>query len=472
MSATRRTALKQFLVGSAALPVALCSQEPIGTLPNLGLKADSGPLRSESGVGALLAWADRLWAVTYVSSAGYKSGSGVGLYEVDDRLSMRQRHVANGCYANRFVHTQSNQAFIGPYAIDLQGNIRVVKDLYNERITATMKHLSDPANRVYMLTMEGQFCEMDVSTLKVNRLHDLLKVFNVQKSHFKGGYTGNGRVVVADNACGVDGYGSGELAEFNGERWNVLSRKPHMEAAGRLDLGDSVFATGWDECSALFHACMNGSWRTYRLPKASRTFDHAITTEWTRIREVETQRFLVDCHGMFFELAPMAHDNAVWGLVPISTHLRVVPDFCTFRGLLVMGGNEGTPSGRDSNPVGGQPQSGLWFGKTDDLWQFGKPKGWGGPWRFTPVKAGQPSDPFLMTGFEHKVLHLFQSGNPSVNFRVEVDFLGTGFWQPYETIRVGADAYRHHEFPPGFSAHWVRITPDANCTATAQFMYT
>lgn len=51
---------------------------------------------------------------------------------------------------------------------------------------------------------------------------------------------------------------------------------------------------------------------------------------------------------------------------------------------------------RDNNPLGGQPQSGIWFGK---------PKGWGGPWRAAALKAGEASDPFLMTGFDKKVLH-------------------------------------------------------------------
>jgi len=42
----------------------------------------------------------------------------------------------------------------------------------------------------------------------------------------------------------------------------------------------------------------------------------------------------------------------------------------------------------DNNLVTGQAQSGLWFGKTDDLWSWGKPKGWGGPWRCVPAHLG------------------------------------------------------------------------------------
>ncbi len=53
-----------------------------------------------------------------------------------------------------------------------------------------------------------------------------------------------------------------------------------------------------------------------------------------------------------------------------------------------------------------------------------------------------------------------------------VDFLGHGFWKKYETVSVPGGGYRYHAFPPGFSAHWVRLLCDRACTATAEFMYT
>src|SRR5215469_7000640 len=48
----------------------------------------------------------------------------------------------------------------------------------------------------------------------------------------------------------------------------------------------------------------------------------------------------------------------------------------SFRGLLAVGGNETMPND-DNNAVVGQPQSGIWFGKSDDLWSWGAPQGWG-----------------------------------------------------------------------------------------------
>jgi hypothetical protein len=102
---------------------------------------------------------------------------------------------------------------------------------------------------------------------------------------------------------------------------------------------------------------------------------------------------------------------------------------------------------------------------------MGRPTGWGGPWWETDVTAGTPSDPFLMTGFDQKALHLKHEADREVLFRVEVDFLGNGTWVEYETIPVPARGYAHHEFPQGFSAHWARLITHVDCKATAYFMY-
>lgn len=445
------------------------AQSHLPGLPNVGVKADTGPLRSESGVGTLLPWADYLWAVTYNSHTS-TTGTGLGLHRIDDKLSIERVHLSNGTHANRFVHKQSNQAIIGPYIIDQNGNWKVLDQFLGQRLTATMKHLTDPANRVYMLTMEGLLYELDVATRKSALAADLVKEFQIGKRpHFKGGFTGQGRVVVANNGLYEFGENEAGLFEWDGKKWRALSRKPHMDCAGREDMGNVVFCTGWDESSVLLWALVKGQWKRYRLPKASHVYNHAWQTEWMRIREVETEHFLMDIHGMFYELQPIAFQDAIWGVKPICRHLRTIPDYCSFRGLLALGGNENTPNA-DNNTASGQPQSGIWFGKTDDLWQWGKPSGWGGPWRNASVRAGEPSDPFLMTGFDQKMVHLKAGG--AMGFRVEIDFLGNGSWELYETVKTGPGGYGRHIFPPGFSAHWVRVVPLAAGTVSAEFFYT
>ena len=460
---TRRSALAG-LFGAATLGSKAAFGDQLGTV---GFKADTGPIRSECGVGALMPWADSLWAVTY-NSHTKTTGTGLGLYRIGEDLKSELVHVHNGTHANRFIHKQSNQCFIGPYAVSMGGAWKFIPELADHRLTSTMQHLTDPANQVYVLTMEGLLFEMDVTTLKPRLVVDLVKQFAIkQRPHFKGGYTAQGRVVVTNNGFYEFGDTQAGLFEWEGRTWRALSRKPHMDVAARENMGNVMFATGWDESSVLLWALVKGKWQRYRLPKASHAFSHAWQTEWMRIREVETEHYLMDIQGMFYELQPVAFENAIWGVKPICQHLRVIPDFTAFRGLLALGGNQTSPN-QDNNAVVGQPQSGIWFGKTDDLWQWGKPQGWGGPWRKTAVKAGEASDPFLMTGFGNKMLHL--KADRAANVRIEIDFLGNGSWELYEKIPV--NGYARHIFPTGFSAHWVRLIPSVGCTASAEFMYT
>ncbi|MBY0375255.1 MAG: hypothetical protein K2Q23_14765 [Bryobacteraceae bacterium] len=444
------------LVGSAAAAPA----------QNVGFVADTGPARSECGVGAMMPWADALWAVTYNSHKS-PTGTGLGLYRIDERLKSERVHVHNGTHANRLVHKESNQCFIGPYAIGMKGEWRFIKALENVRVTATMRHLKDPGGRVYMLGMEGELFEVDVATLDAKLIADLVKQMGIAKRpHFKGGFTAQGRVVVANNGFYEFGENDAGLFEWDGQGpWRKLSGKPHMDVTARQNMGSVLFATGWDESSVLFWALVKGKWQRYRLPKASHAFAHAWQTEWMRIREVETEHYLMDIQGMFYELQPVAFEDAIWGVKPVCQHLRIIPDYCSFRGQLALGGNQTTPNA-DNNAVAGQPQSGIWFGQTDDLWKWGKPQGWGGPWRKTAVQAGVASEPFLMTGFDRKVLHL-RAGSDVV---VEIDFLGNGSWEKYTELR--GSGYRYHVFPEGFSAHWVRLIPGADGVATAEFVYT
>jgi hypothetical protein len=428
----------------------------------------------------MMAWAGSLWVVNYVS---HKSGSGVGMgfYEIDENLQMTCRPESYvGTYTNRMVHFPSNQLIIGPYVIDARRSVRTLEKLLEVRLCSTMQHLTDPDNKVYLLGMEGEFYELDVYTLESRLLYHLNDIFDAGgegRVHFKAAYSAYGRVVVASNSYFEEDFHGrqalGVLAEWDGKNWTVLERKPFVEVMGRGKFMNTIFATGWDRASALLKVFTRNDqkWTTYRLPKASHTFDHAWQTEWPRIRETEHERFLMDCHGMFYELSGWAYGGKVWGIRPISTHLWVLGDFCTFRGMLVLGADNASPA-HGENHLAGEPQSGLWFGKTDDLWSFGKPKGWGGVWWDEPVQAGKPSDPYLMTGFDQKVLHLSHKADWMVDFKVEVDFLGMGDWHTYEVISVPPCGYRYHTFPPGFSAHWVRITAEHDCVASGYLHYT
>jgi hypothetical protein len=79
----------------------------------------------ECGIGAVVPWAGRLWAVTYSPHAPH--GSDDGLYEITPDLEMTKRPESiGGTPANRMIHPESNQLFIGPYAISDRRAVRTI----------------------------------------------------------------------------------------------------------------------------------------------------------------------------------------------------------------------------------------------------------------------------------------------------------------------------------------------------------
>jgi len=311
-----------------------------------------------------------------------------------------------------------------------------------------------------------------VHTLECKLAFDLQQLLDTDgegRVHFKDCYCCFDRLIVCSNEYHEPDWkrerAQGRLTEYTAAGgWRILERKPFTCIAGRHEFGGTLFATGWDQASAIMKVFTDAdkTWRTYRLPKASHCFDHKWQTEWPRIRETEHERFIMDHHGMFYELSPWAYGNHVWAVRPISTHLWMLGDFCTWRGMFVMGADNASPS-HGLSPTTAEPQSGLWFGK---------PKAWGGPWWDEPVKANVSSDPYLMTGFEHKCIHLTHQADTPVTLTIEADFMGCGKWVKYLTVTVPPDGYGQHVFPTGYSAHWLRVTSDRDCAATAQLTYT
>jgi hypothetical protein len=451
-----------------------------GVVPSLSIRADFGPPRTEMTYGALMPWCGRLWTITYVSHTG-KSGSGGGLFWIgDDFIRHRHPESKDGTYANRWIHYESSQLVMGPHVIDEEQNVRTVPELIDVRVCGTSGHLFDPKNLCYVLGMEGELFELNVHTLECRRIASLVEELGVKsetKAHFKACYTFDDRLMVANNSyTEADHAGrelDGRLAQWDGEgAWEIVQKGPFVEVTGRGEFSDACFATGWDRASAvlMMYLKRDRKWRRYRLPKASHCYEHAWQTEWPRIREVEHERFLLDLHGMYYELSPWAFDGHIWGVRPIASHLWVHTDFCAWRGLLVTTQDNASAHGKE-NRLCAEPQSGLWLGKTEDLWSFGPVKGWGGPWWETDVEADVPSDPYLMTGFGQACAHLSQRGGAAARFQIEIDFMGNGNWQMLCELEVPANGYTCHVFEPGFSAHWVRFRSRQATTATAQLAY-
>ncbi len=85
----------------------------------------------------------------------------------------------------------------------------------------------------------------------------------------------------------------------------------------------------------------------------------------------------MDMHGQFFDFPRTFSRANTAGIRPLATHLRYVPDFCAWGDKLVIASDDTSIM---RNPLAGQSQSNLWFGKLDDLKTWGPAAGWGGVW--------------------------------------------------------------------------------------------
>lgn len=184
-------------------------------------------------------------------------------------------------------------------------------------------------------------------------------------------------------------------------------------------------------------------------------------------REVATERDLLNVQGTFYEL-PARNAQGLAKVRPIATHSLAIQDFCSHNGLLFFTGvNPSADNDRILRSEDGK--AAVWAGVIDELWQLGKPRGKGGPWKNSPVEADVPSDPYLMTAYDKKTVSLTAESDASISLEVDID--GTGVWIPYRSFDLVGGEERQHEFPEGFSAYWVRTISDRNTNATVQFTY-
>jgi len=224
-----------------------------------------------------------------------------------------------------------------------------------------------------------------------------------------------------------------------------------------------------DAASVLY---IDDSGRRYRLPKGDASFDHAGPLGLERIdREVCTERDLFNYHGTFYEL-PAKNAGGFAKIRPIATHNRHITDYCSWRGLLVLAGMaDDAPAGNEHIVRSDDGRCALWFGAVDDLWKLGKAVGRGGPWKDTPVQAGQPSDPYLMTGYDRKTLALSHQSNRNITIRIDVDIDGNGTWKTYKAFDVPPGRTVEYRFPDAFGAYWGRTVALQDTVATAQLIY-
>lgn len=478
-----------------------------GIYPQLAMYNNEG----ECGTGAVVPWAGNLWVVTYGPHLPF--GSSDKLYEITpDKKQIVRSESIGGTPANRMIHPESNQLFIGPYAIDSKAHVRVIPyKTMPGRHTGNARHLTDPKGKIYYGTMEEGFYEVDVNTLaptmlyedgNVNRKKESDESNNLQNTllpgaHGKGVYSGQGVMVYSNNGepgakalvqFDVD---AGSLSEWNGKDWTVVRRNQFVEVTGPGGIygnknpeTDPIWATGWDHKSVLLGVRdKTTGWHFFRLPKASHSYDgaHGWNTEWPRIRDVGTAQqpdYLMTMHGMFWRFPGGFTAANTAGIRPRSAYLKVIGDYARWNDQLVFGCDDSAQKEflnkrkvKGSLEGPGQSNSNLWFTSLNLPDQLGPNTAEGAVWLDEPIKANQTSEPFLFAGWANRSAWIQNNSDTDVQITFEIDKTGTGSWSSQQTVAVGAHNSAYVPFSAEVSGEWIRIKSDKAAKLSAHFSY-
>jgi hypothetical protein len=457
---------------------------------------------NECGTGAVVPWADRLWVITY---APHKPvGSSDKLYEITPSLEQIIRPESiGGTPANRMIHKESEQLNIGPYLISKERKVRVIHpEKMPGRLTGTARHLTDPANKIYIATMEEGLYSVDVRTLAVE---EHIKDGNTQAKvgqgveselpgyHGKGLYSGQGFVIYSNNgeksklARERPDIPSGALATWQGKGdWTLIRRNQFTEVTGPGGIygnenpeTEPVWAMGWDNRSVILMHLENKQWHAYRLPKGSHSYDgaHGWNTEWPRIREIGESDLLATMHGTFWRFPKSFSTGNSAGIAPRSNYVKVIGDFARWQDQIVFGCDDSakaeflnTRSFKSAHGAPLQSNSNLWFVDPALLDRLGPVIGRGSVWLRDDLKAGQLSDPYLFSGYDYRMMTISHGNPEAVTFTLDVDRKGTGAWEPLQTLEVKNSQV--HLFTPEQKGVWVRVRVAKDVkNATVHFNY-
>ena len=481
------------LVGSlAAAPV-----EVGGIYPSLAYYNDEG----ECGTGAVVPWAGSLWVVTYGPHCPV--GGSDRLHQVTPDLSIVARpESVGGTHANRLIHRESQQLLIGTYLIDRHGKVRTIPiHTMPGRLTGAARHLTDPANKVYVTDMEEALYELDVRTLETRTLirdghnaghfNALFRKLGVEPPkgwreaevsdlfgyHGKGTCSGFGRVFYANNgwfcpeAMRNPAIPAGALAFWSPahpENWQLIRANQFTDITTRDGIygnehpdTNPIWAMGWDAKSVILSVTTDGErWTDYRLPKGSHSYDgaHGWNTEWPRIREIgDAKTFLATMHGTFWKFPADFRPGHAAGIRPRANYLKVVGDFCAWNGKVVLGCddsarnefmNRRSVKGAIKGPA--KSHSNLVFLDADGLDRMGPPIGNAIVWNREDIAAHAVTDPYLLAGYDFKWAWVSEG-----TFTVEVDADGTGAWKRAGTLRAGGNDLS------SLTGEWVRLRATA-----------
>lgn len=511
-----KTTFKNLTVGISASLFLACSASKAPTTPTYPQYSGIYPHlayynnEGECGTGAVVPWADRLWVVTYGPHLPF--GSSDKLYEITNDLQQIVRPESiGGTPADRMIHEESNQLFIGPYAIDPNRTVRTIPYAQAPgRYTGLARDLSDPQNKLLIATMEEGFYQLGVKNLDTKMLYQDGNVKQkkgedtsnnhagelLPGAHGKGVYSGQGVMVYSNNgesgpkALKQFDIESGVLAEWNGKDWKVIRRNQFVEVTGPGGIEgnknpetDPIWATGWDHKSVLLGVRDGGNWSFFRLPKASHSYDgaHGWNTEWPRIRDIGTTEkpdYLMTMHGLFWHFPQTFTATNTAGIRPRSAYLKVIGDFTRWNNQLVFGCddsaqkeflNKRKAKGNIEGP--GQSNSNLWFTDFNKPDELGPNTAQGAVWLAENVAANAVSEPFLFGGWKNRMAWVKNEGNQIATFSFEIDTDGKGNWTVLRSVEVAAGQAVAVPFEANQTGEWIRVKTNKATKATVNFNY-
>lgn len=470
----------------------------MGILDAPGLRAATGDVRhvvgvkasktfstssgtSEAGIGAVVPFADKLYFINYPDENN--NGAGLGLWVMDESLQPTLIAETNVTSAARA--TLNNRLFIGVHAIDSNGTVTPITGIPVDERPAGYAKLPG-SSFLWAWMMSGTLYKIDPATLvasiATNGVGSAAGNLNiVGQPHGKAiwGHPAGRYLFMTLNRENPDG----RLAVFDTQTstWTDIDtgHNSWIEVSGSYDGNGHIYATGHDGLSGLLWMFNGVTYsptpKKFRIPLATDQMRFGWQQEWMRIRAVETERYLMDLHGCFYQLSSVISNGDTFAtglprLEAIARHLRTVPDFCSWNGYFVLTGNQATPQSGNKYTNTGQPQSGLLLTTLDDIWSWGKPTGSGFWYKNASVTAGTQSDLMLARGYgSNKEVHLVNGTGTAVDVDIRCQMNETTSAYTYTTVTVPANGHAGVILP---GCDWTAVRPVTACTdLTAWVVY-
>jgi hypothetical protein len=356
---------------------------------------------------------------------------------------------------------------LGGFFLNATGKPMEFPGLVGADLVGVCRHPEE--RRLCFLTEDGKLLGADLGTKEVAAIFDNLpKALGIGpgRPRMRALFAAHDRLYVAndlDPAQASAGLrGSGRLAEWDWRgAWRVIESSPFVDIAGAEgtngERSDLVFALGYDDLSLVLRMWHRNQWKRYRLPWRERPAGQT----GNRIREISTDRWLMQAFGNFYQLQAPAPGITSPRVKPLCSSSEPILDFCAWRGAIILAGGQ-------NDRLTGSAQPLLKETFLESLVNGAKPSGKGAVWRNATVGAGTVSDSFLIDGFDKKTVHFSNESDQPMQFDIDVDVTGTDVYRVLYRMEVPGRGYIPYVFPQGYSATWVRVKSLSPGAVTAE----